>query len=384
MNNIENINIENRVEVAKTNKVTSAKMLKSTKDLIDELNLEGNQQEKLDALVKGYKVYLEEAQGIAKEEVEEFDLSGELCSITKALEGFVKIIESKVTNHISDAIAINVSNAEKDFSVKHSEFMKYLSEIKEHAISTQLESKEKAREIEEFISKINELNKKIEELNKEKAELEKKNSESIKNEQAYSNLLEKVKGEKDSISIKLESKKSLLDEETAKNYRLNTTVNEYKMQISRLNQDIKDKEKDVKVANENNNKLEVRNRELEVNLAELKTKNSSLLEENKEMNIIKKEMFEKTEEVVQLEKRNKVLENDLKEFNVLKVKNIELEGTANALKTQNKALSGTLNTINSTIDAIVKSRDEAEKKASSAENEIQKLLLRIKELEESK
>lgn len=381
MNNIENIDTKNKMEVAKTDKITSAKMLQSTKDLIDTLNLEGNQQEKLDTLVKGYKIYLEQAQGMAKEEVEGLDLTSELTVISKAIDAFVKGVESKTANYINDAVAINISNIEKDFSVKHSEFIKYLDEVKELAVSTQLESEEKAKEIEEFVSRVDKLNEKIEELNKENLELKKRNTEHEKDKKVNLNNIEKLKEEKNRLSIKLESKIVMLDEETLKNSRLNNTIIDYKSQVNRLNQDIKDKQKDIKNINEDNSKLEIKNKELEVSVAELKVKNSSLEEENQKMNDVKKEIFEKTEEITQLEKRNQTLENDLKEFNTLKIRNIELEGTVNALKAQNTALNATLNTINSTIDTIVKSRDEAEKRASNAENEIQKLLAKIKKLE---
>ena len=69
MNNNIDIKNENKGTGAKEDKVTSAKMLQSTKNLIESLGLEGNQQEKLDTLAKGYKEFLEKAQGVAKTEV---------------------------------------------------------------------------------------------------------------------------------------------------------------------------------------------------------------------------------------------------------------------------------------------------------------------------
>ena len=94
-----NMNIDNTIEnvedvVVETveDKVTSAKIFQSTKDTIDTFNLKGNQQEKLDVLVKEYKRLLEQAEGTAKVEIVGLDLSDEFKNFAKELDVFVKKI----------------------------------------------------------------------------------------------------------------------------------------------------------------------------------------------------------------------------------------------------------------------------------------------------
>lgn len=377
MNNNIDIKNENKGLVAKEDKITSAKMLQSTKDIIEGLNLEGNQQEKLDTLVRGYKRYLEEAQGVAKVEITGLDLSDEFNSFTKQLDIFVKNLEVKTNTYMSDTIAINIANSEKDFRIVHDEFMRYLEEVKGLAVSSQAESEEKDTKIKELVSQVNELTGTAQELKENNDKLTKENE---KLDKGYSNLLKKNNDLLDDMkyaNAKYEKEKSLRNTEADVNYRLKSEIDDLKKDIKLYKEDIKFKDTQIKSTIEKNNKLEVRNQELEVALKEFTTKNSLLEEDNKKMCDIKKEVSEKTELVAQLETRNKSLEEDLKEFNVLKSKNVELEGTVKALETQSKLLETTLNTVNLTITSITESKIKAEERAIALEEENKKLLAEL-------
>ena len=380
MNNNIDITNENKGTVAKEDKITSAKMLQSTKDIIEGLNLEGNQQEKLDTLVRGYKRYLEEAQGVAKEEVSCLDLSEEFNAFTKQLDIFVKNLEVKTNTYINDTVAVNVSNTEKEFKKVHDEFMNYLNEVKEVAVSSQAESEGKDAKIEELVVNVEKLTGTVEELKENNDKLTKENE---KLDKGYTNLLKKNNELAEDVkcaNAKYEREKSLRNTESDTNYKLKNDIKDLKEEIKDLKEDSKFKDTEIKVTVEKNNKLEIRNQELEVSIKELTTKNSLLEEDNKKMHDTKKEASEKTELVAQLETRNKSLEEDLKEFNVLKSKNVELEGTIKALETQAKLLETTLNTVNLTITSITESRVKAEEKAITLEEENKKLLKELEEL----
>lgn len=378
-NNIDTKN-ENKGLVAKEDKITSAKMLQSTKDIIESLNLEGNQQEKLDTLVRGYKRYLEEAQGVAKTEVTGLDLSDEFNSFTKQLDIFVKNLEVKTNTYMSDTVAINIANTEKEFRKVHSEFMDYLKEVKQLAISSQEESEGKSARIEELVVNVEKLNNTVKELKENNDKLTKENE---KLDKGYTNLLKKNNELAEDVkcaNAKYEREKSLRNTESDVNYRLKNEIKDLKEDVELYKEDIKLKDTQNKSTVEKNNKLELRNQELEVSLAELTTKNNALEEENKKLYDAKKEVAEKTELVAQLEKRNGLLENDLKELSVFKSKNIELEGTIKALETQSKLLENTMNTINLTITSITESKIKAEERAIKLEEENQKLLAELEKL----
>ncbi|MFR2570729.1 MAG: hypothetical protein ACLS90_05550 [Clostridia bacterium] len=380
MNNNIDITNENKGTGAKEDKVTSAKMLQSTKNLIESLGLEGNQQEKLDTLAKGYKEFLEKAQGVAKTEVVGLDLSNEFRDFSKELDVFIKKLELKTNTYMSDTIAINIANSEKDFRIVHDEFMNYLSEVKELAISSQSESEGKDVRIEELVSEVEKLDNTVKELKENNDKLTKENE---KLDKGYTNLLKKNNDLLEDVkcaNAKYEREKSLRNTESDTNYKLKNDIKDLKEEIKDLKEDSKFKDTEIKVTVEKNNKLEIRNQELEVSIKELTTKNSLLEEDNKKMHNTKKEASEKTELVAQLETRNKSLEEDLKEFNVLKSKNVELEGTIKALETQTKLLENTMNTINLTITSITESRVKAEEKAITLEEENKKLLKELEEL----
>lgn len=380
MNNNIDITNENKGTGAKEDKITSAKMLQSTKDIIESLNLEGNQQEKLDTLVKGYKRYLEEAKGVAKTEVTGLDLTDEFNAFTKQLDVFVKNLEVKTNTYMNNTIAINIANSEKDFRIVHDEFMNYLSEVKELAISSQSESEGKDVRIEELVSEVEKLDNTVKELKENNDKLTKENE---KLDKGYINLLKKNNELTEDVkyaNAKYEKEKSLRNTESDLNYKLKTDVKDLKEEIKEYKDTIKYKDAEIKVTVEKNNKLELKNKELEVSSTELTVKNSSLEEENKKLSAIKKEATEKTELIAQLEKRNQLLETDLKELNVLKVKNIELEGTVRTLEGQSKLLETTLNTINSTITSITESKIKAEERAIVLEEENKKLLKKLEEL----
>ena len=380
MNNID-IKNENKGTGAKGDKVSSAKILESTKDIIKSLNLEGsNQQEQLDTLARGYKEFLDKAQGVAKAEVVGLDLSDEFNTFSKELDIFIKKLELKTNTYMSDTVAVNVSNIEKDFKVIHDEFMNYLAGVKEIALSSEKESEGKDAKIEELVSQVDELTGTVEELKKDKDKLTKENE---KLDKGYINLLKKnneLAEDVKSANAKYEREKSLRNTESDVNYRLKVEVDDLKKDIKLYKEDIKLKDTQMKSIGEKNNKLEIRNQELEVSLAELTTKNNSLEEENKKLHDIKKEVAEKTELIAQLEKRNELLENDLKELNVLKSKNVELEGIIKALETQSKLLENTMNTINLTITSITESKIKAEERAVILEEENQKLLAELEKL----
>lgn len=376
-----NIDIkENKGAVVKEDKVTSAKMLQSTKNLIESLGLEGNQQEKLDTLAKGYKEFLEKAQGVAKTEVVGLDLSGEFDSFSKELDVFMKKLEIKTNTYMNDTVAVNVSNIEKDFRIVHDEFMDYLNEVKGLAISSEKESEGKDAKIKELVSQVNELTGTAQELKENNDKLTKENE---KLDKGYTNLLKKNNDLLEDVkcaNAKYEREKSLRNTESDTNYKLKNDIKDLKEEIKDLKEDSKFKDTEIKVTVEKNNKLEIRNQELEVSIKELTTKNSLLEEDNKKMHDTKKEVSEKTELIAQLEKRNQLLETDLKELNVLKVKNIELEGTVKTLEGQSKLLETTLNTINSTITSITESKIKAEERAIALEEENKKLLKKLEEL----
>ena len=386
--NIEQMVVEKVSGVEKADKITSAKMLQSTKNIIESLNLEGNQQEKLDTLVKEYKKFLEQAQGVAKVEVVGLDLSDEFNAFSKELEVFIKKLELRTNSYMNDAVAVNVSNIEKDFKVVHDEFMRYLDEVKSIAVSSQKESEEKDLKIKELVSRVDELNDTVNQLQEHNSKLLEKNKSLDK---GFSSLVVKNESLQDDLkyaNAKLEKEKSLRSIDSETNYKLKNDIKDLKNEINEYKEQIRYKDTKIKVTIEEKNELEVKNKELEISLAELKTKNALLEEEDKKMCDTKKEVAEKTELVAQLEKRNQLLENDLKELNVLKVKNIELEGTVKVLESQSKLLENTLNVINNTVSSITDSKVKAEEKTNNLEIKNTQLIEEnkklLKELEELK
>lgn len=386
--NIEDVAVETVEKVVKADKITSAKMLQSTKDIIDTFNLEGNQQERLDTLVKEYKRLSEEAQKVAKEEVTQLDLSGEFATISKELDIFVKSIEQKINTYMDDTVATNVSNTEKEFKKTHNEFMRYLDEIREVAVTSENKLDDKNKEIEELVSKINELTDTVNSLKKDKEELIKENKDLITGIEVKEVMVQKERKEKYKSEDALDAKTRALANEKLKHSNTQDELNDLKS----ANFDLKASKKELKADNkrleEENTNLQAKNKELEVSLAEINSKYISIEEENKQMQDIKKDIFGKTELIAQLEKRNELLENNLKELNVLKAKNVELEGTVKALESQSRLLETTLNTINATISSITDAKVVAEEKSTKLETENTRLADEnsklLKELEDLK
>mgnify|MGYP004518693193 FL=1 len=354
-------------------KISSAKIMESTKDIIKSLNLKGNQQEQLDIITRGYKRYLEEAQKVAKEEVFGLDLTDEFKDFSKGLDVFVKKLELKTNTYMNDTVAVNISNTEKEFKKTHQEFMNYLDEVKAVAISSEQEVEEKNSKIEELTLKVKELTSKVEGLEKENKDLE--TAVAVKQDK-----LDKERKEKYKVEHKLETKEVFLSDERLKITNLKTQILELESSKSSLKSDKKKLKEENQKLHEDNKNLEIRVKELELSNTELTAKNNSLEDTNKELSNAKKEVVEKTELATKLESRNKSLEEDLKELNELKSKNVELEGTIKALEMQSKLLETTLNTVNMTITSITESKIKAEEIAITLEQENKKLLEELEKL----
>lgn len=391
-----NVNIDNTIENMEDvavetaeGKVTSSKIFQSTKDTIETLsNLKGNQQEKLDALVKHYKKLLEQAEGTAKVEVVGLDLSGDFKNFAKELDIFVKTMEQKVNVYMNDTVTVNVSNVEKDFKVLHNEFIKYLEETKATALASETELEESKQKVAELTSKIDELTNTVEKYKSENKELTdryvKLDKDCTKLSNKNADLLDSVA----SYSSKYESEKSSKNAQIENNNILKDEIRDLKEAIKSYKEEISDNNSLLETISSKKSDLEAENEKLRVTNVSLAEKNNQLEEDNAKMNNIKKDIYEKTELVAQLEKRNQILENDLKELNTLKAKNVELEGTVKALESQSKLLETTLNTINSTISSITDAKVVAEEKSSKLEIENTKLVEEnnnlLKELEELK
>ena len=365
---------------AKGDKISSAKIMESTKDIIKSLNLKGNQQEQLDIITRGYQRYLEEAQGVAKEEVAGLDLSNEFKDFSKQLDLFMKKLELKTNTYMSDTIAINIANSEKDFRIVHDEFMRYLEEVKEIAVSSEKESEGKDAKIEELVANVKKLNATINELKEDKEKWTKENKDLETAVAVKQDKLDKEQKERYKVEHKLETKESFLSEERLKVTNLKDKILELKNDKADLEEEKKKFGEENEGLKKDKKDLEVKLKELEVSLAELTVKNNSLEKDLKELSDAKKEVVEKTELATKLEVRNKSLETDLKELNTLKCKNIELEGTVKILEGQSKLLETTLNAINSTISSMTESKIKAEERAIKLEEENKKLLKKLEEL----
>ena len=378
--NIEDVAVETVEEVVKVDKITSAKMLQSTKDIIDTFNLKGNQQEKLDSLVKEYKRLLEQAEGTAKAEVVGLDLSDEFQNFAKELDIFVKKIELKTNTHMNDTVTVNVSNVEKDFKVLHNEFIKYLEEAKAVAVASETELEESKQKIEELVLKVSELTDTVDELKNKNKEITdrylKLDKDSTRLANKNADLLDSVA----SYSSKYENEKSSKNAQVENNNILKNEIRDLKESIKSYKTEIADNNVLLESISNKKSDLETENEKLRVANASLVEKNTQLEEDNMKMNDIKKAIFEKAELVAQLEKRNELLENDLKELSSLKAKNVELEGTVKALESQSRLLETTLNTINTTISSITDAKVVAEEKATKLELDNVKLLKELEEL----
>lgn len=369
------------VEEVKIDKITSAKMLQSTKDIIDTFNLKGNQQEKLDSLVKDYRRLLEEAQGIVKEEVTGLDLSNEFNSFSKDLNIFVQTIEQKVNTYMNNTVAVNVSNTEKEFGVLHSEFMKYLEEVQSVAVASESELEENKQKVEELTIEVKELKTKNEELTSENAKL---NKEYTKLSNKNSDLLDSIA----SLNSKYENEKSSKNAQIENSNILKNEIRDLKETIISQKKELTDNKILLESIVDKKSDLEVKNEQLRVANTGLVEKNTQLEEDSKHIQDVKKELFEKVELVAQLERRNEILEKDLQELNTLKTKNMELEGSVKALEGQSKILETTLNTVNMTISSITDAKVNAEEKSTRLELENTRLVdantKLLEELEELK
>ena len=319
--NIEDVAVETVEEVVKVDKITSAKMLQSTKDIIDTFNLKGNQQEKLDSLVKEYKRLLEQAEGTAKAEVVGLDLSDEFQNFAKELDIFVKKIELKTNTHMNDTVTVNVSNVEKDFKVLHNEFIKYLEEAKAVAVASETELEESKQKIEELVLKVSELTDTVDELKNKNKEITdryvKLDKDSTRLANKNADLLDSVA----SYSSKYENEKSSKNAQVENNNILKNEIRDLKESIKSYKTEIADNNVLLESISNKKSDLETENEKLRVANASLVEKNTQLEEDNMKMNDIKKAIFEKAELVAQLEKRNELLENDLKEKSTLKANN---------------------------------------------------------------
>lgn len=386
--NIEDVAVETVEEVVKVDKITSAKMLQSTKDIIDTFNLKGNQQEKLDTLVKEYKKLLEQAEGTAKTEIVGLDLSGDFKNFAKELDIFVKTMEQKVNVYMNDTVATNVSNTEKEFKIMHNEFIKYLEETQKVAVASETELEANKQKVAELTSKIDELTNTVEKYKSENKELTdryvKLDKECTRLANKNADLLDSVA----SYSSKYENEKSSKNAQIENNNTLKNEIRDLKEAVKSYKEEIADNNSLLETISSKKSDLEVENEKLRVSNASLIEKNTQLEEDNMKMNDTKKDIFEKVELVSQLEKRNELLSNELKEFNALKAKNVELEGTIKALESQSKLLETTLNTINTTISSIADAKVVAEEKSSKLEIENTRLADEnsklLKELEDLK
>lgn len=244
LNNLEIINDEENKEVKKDifeDKITSAKILQSTKDMIETFNIKGNQQEKLDTLVKNYKKFLDEAHNNAKLDTVDLNLSNEFNNFSKELDVFIKKIELKVNKHLEDTIRINNSNLEKELNTKHNNFIKCLEEVKHSGDKNLLKenetlsnkNEELERENRKLLIQIEELNQKVQ-VNKIKYEEERdvkntllENLNHLKKEIPNSNeILEK--------NNEIAELKRKLSEVNSHNSLLSNTLNNINNSISSL------------------------------------------------------------------------------------------------------------------------------------------------------
>lgn len=383
-----NMNIDNTIENME-DRVTSSKIFQSTKDTIDTLkNLKGNQQEKLDALVKEYKKLLEQAEGTAKTEVVGLDLSDEFQNFAKELDVFVKKIELKTNTHINDTVTVNVSNVEKDFKVLHNEFIKYLEETKATALASETELEESKQKVAELVAKVSELINMVDNLKSDNKELTDRYIKLDKDCTRLSNKNADLLDSVASYSSKYESEKSSKNAQIENNNILKDEIRDLKETIKSYKEEISDNNSLLETISSKKSDLEAENEKLRVANASLTEKNNQLEEDNAKMNDIKKDIFEKTELVSQLEKRTELLGKDLEKMNNLQSENTELKGTIKALESQSKLLENTLNTVNLTITSITESKVIAEEKSTRLELENAKLVEEnnnlLKELEELK
>ena len=237
--NMENVTVET-VEEVKVDKITSAKMLQSTKDIIDTFNLKGNQQEKLDTLVKEYKKLLEQAEGTAKTEIVGLDLSSDFKNFAKELDIFVKTMEQKVNVYMNDTVATNVSNVEKDFKVLHNEFIKYLEETKVTALASETELEESKQKVAKLTSKIDELTNTVEKYKSENKELTDRYVKLDKDCTRLSNKNADLLDSVASYSSKYESEKSSKNAQIENNNILKDEIRDLKETIKSQKEEISD------------------------------------------------------------------------------------------------------------------------------------------------
>lgn len=392
--NIDNL-IENKEEVAvetvetsteskgkkkgkkeKDSNLTTSKIFKSTKEVIDSLNLEGRQQEQLDYLANFYKEHLESGRRIVREDVKDLDLTDDFNSFNKELNAFIKSLEVKVNKYITNAIKVNVDNTEKEFNALHTEFINLLEDVKNSCNNQDSELKAKDEQIEELTNKVSGLNSaldKFKELENAYKKIEEEKINAVIENNELANELKKLKNnyetDKNILVYKDNEIKTLESKIKFNEVEINTLLNK--------NKDLKIQNEDLQTENEN---LLKENKALEVQNAHFAKQNALLEKENKEIQSLKNTVVEKEELVTQLNKKNELLNNDLKDLNALKIKNIELEGSIKVVENQSKLLESTLNTVNLTISSLAEAKVKAEEKAVRLEAENSRLLKEIEEL----
>lgn len=156
------------------NRVSTVKMLESTKEIINSLDLiDGNQQQKLDYLVRDYAKFIDEAKALKKEVIPEISLDKDIEYINATLNNYLKAIASKVNKHLEESIIASNRNIEREITKCHNAFIETTNELK--ADAKYIDEKYNAtKKIEEELETLKERDSIREEYNKE---LIKKNKE---------------------------------------------------------------------------------------------------------------------------------------------------------------------------------------------------------------
>lgn len=298
------------------NKITTAKMLAGTKNILRELNVEGrNEQEKIDSIIRIYKEQVDAASGDVLGKVQNLDLTDDFKSISKDLNIFFKGVEQKVNKLLqynTDVIALNTQN---DFKKLHKQFLEYID-------NAQITSLEVERELEEKKQEISIINKEISSL-KAKEEDMKKSYEDI-NDRCSKSEKERasIEQECDILKGKYSKVESSLKESESEKQEIKTKLEGAKLDI----------------------------RKLETSLDELRNMNS----------LLKSEMIKKDAELSKLSEENKNIKELKEHVESLTKRNAELEAKLKSSEVSNSTLQTTLNTINTVISSTTEARVNAE------------------------